>query len=32
MAAIPRVQPYNGPVLLSYGFHPFFLLGSIYAV
>ena len=30
MAAIPRLQPYNGPALLSYGFRPFFLLGSIY--
>jgi uncharacterized protein involved in response to NO len=31
MAAIPRLQPYTGPALLSYGFRPFFLLGSIYA-
>jgi uncharacterized protein involved in response to NO len=31
MAAIPRRQPYAGPALLSYGFRPFFLLGSIWA-
>ena len=31
MAAIPRLKPYAGPVLLSYGFRPFFLLGSIWA-
>ncbi len=28
--AIPRTQPYTGPALLSYGFRPFFLLGSLY--
>jgi uncharacterized protein involved in response to NO len=31
MAQIPRLQPYGGPALLSYGFRPFFLLGSIWA-
>lgn len=31
MAAIPRLKPYAGPALLSYGFRPFFLLGSIWA-
>lgn len=31
MASIPRLRPYSGPALLSYGFRPFFLLGSIYA-
>lgn len=31
MAAIPRLRPYAGPALLSYGFRPFFLLGSIWA-
>ncbi|MFI4998978.1 MAG: NnrS family protein [Reyranellales bacterium] len=31
MPAIPRLKPYAGPALLSYGFRPFFLLGSIYA-
>jgi len=29
--AIPRLRPYDGPALLSYGFRPFFLFGSIYA-
>lgn len=29
--AIPRTQPYTGPALLSYGFRPFFLLGSLYS-
>ena len=28
---IPRLQSYQGPAILSYGFRPFFLLGSIYA-
>lgn len=28
---MPRLRAYDGPVLLSYGFRPFFLLGSIYA-
>jgi uncharacterized protein involved in response to NO len=31
MAPIPRLRPYSGPALLSYGFRPFFLLGSICA-
>jgi len=31
MAPIPRLKPYTGPALLSYGFRPFFLLGSIWA-
>ena len=30
-AAVPRLKPYGGPALLSYGFRPFFLLGSIWA-
>ncbi|MEO5323032.1 NnrS family protein [Mesorhizobium sp. CC13] len=29
--AIPRVRPGNYPAILSYGFRPFFLLGSLYA-
>ena len=28
---VPRLRAYDGPALLSYGFRPFFLLGSIYA-
>jgi uncharacterized protein involved in response to NO len=31
MTAIPRLKPYTGPAVLSYGFRPFFLLGSIWA-
>jgi uncharacterized protein involved in response to NO len=31
MAAVPRLKPYTGPALLSYGFRPFFLFGSIWA-
>lgn len=31
MAAIPRLKPYAGPALLSYGFRPFFLLGAVWA-
>jgi uncharacterized protein involved in response to NO len=31
MAPIPRLQDYAGPALLSYGFRPFFLFGSLYA-
>lgn len=31
MTAIPRVRSYDGLPLFSYGFRPFFLLGSIYA-
>jgi uncharacterized protein involved in response to NO len=29
--AIPRLRAYQGPAILSYGFRPLFLLGSIYA-
>lgn len=29
--AIPRTRPGNYPAILSYGFRPFFLMGSIYA-
>lgn len=29
--AIPRVRPGRYPAILSYGFRPFFLLGSLYA-
>jgi uncharacterized protein involved in response to NO len=29
--AIPRLRNYQGPAILSYGFRPFFLLGSVYA-
>lgn len=29
--AIPRLRAYSGPAILSYGFRPFFLLGSTYA-
>jgi uncharacterized protein involved in response to NO len=28
---VPRLRAYNGPAFLSYGFRPFFLLGSIHA-
>lgn len=28
--SIPRLRQYNGPALLSYGFRPFFLFGSIF--
>lgn len=31
MAPIPRLKDYTGPALLSYGFRPFFLFGSLYA-
>jgi len=31
MAPIPRLQPYQGPALFSYGFRPFFLFGALYA-
>src|SRR5262245_1617670 len=31
MAGIPRLRAYQGPVLLSYGFRPFFLFGAAYA-
>ena len=30
MSAVPRIKPYSGPALLSYGFRPFFLLGSLW--
>ncbi|TGV79155.1 short-chain dehydrogenase, partial [Mesorhizobium sp. M00.F.Ca.ET.158.01.1.1] len=29
--AIPRLRDYSGPAFLSYGFRPFFFLGSLYA-
>jgi len=29
--SIPRLRNYQGPAILSYGFRPFFLLGSVYA-
>ncbi len=31
MSAIPRLKPYQGPALFSYGFRPFFLFGALYA-
>ncbi|MDP2377575.1 NnrS family protein, partial [Reyranella sp.] len=31
MVPIPRLKSYVGPALLSYGFRPFFLLGSTWA-
>lgn len=31
MNAIPRLRGYSGPVLLSYGFRPFFFFGALYA-
>jgi uncharacterized protein involved in response to NO len=31
MTAIPRLRSYAGPAVLSYGFRPFFLLGSLWA-
>jgi uncharacterized protein involved in response to NO len=31
MTPIPRVKPFSGPALLSYGFRPFFLLGALWA-
>jgi len=31
MPPIPRLGPYEGPALLSYGFRPFFLFGALYA-
>lgn len=31
MTSASKQQPYEGPHLLSYGFRPFFLLGSIFA-
>ena len=32
MSAAPRLRAYQGPAILSYGFRPFFLAGSIWAV
>lgn len=29
--AVPRLKPYDGPALLSYGFRPFFFLGPLFA-
>jgi uncharacterized protein involved in response to NO len=29
--AVPRLRSFEGPALLSYGFRPFFLLGSIFS-
>ena len=31
MAPIPRLKPYAGPALFSYGFRPFFLFGALHA-
>lgn len=31
MTPIPKLKPYEGPPLLSYGFRPFFLIGAGYA-
>jgi uncharacterized protein involved in response to NO len=31
MSPIPRLRPYSGPGLFSYGFRPFFLFGALYA-
>ncbi|GGH12921.1 short-chain dehydrogenase [Alsobacter metallidurans] len=31
MSPIPRLRPHVGPDLLSYGFRPFFLFGSLFA-
>jgi uncharacterized protein involved in response to NO len=31
MPPIPRLRPYQGPALFSYGFRPFFLFGALYA-
>ena len=31
MAPIPRLKPYDGLALFSYGFRPFFLFGALYA-
>jgi uncharacterized protein involved in response to NO len=29
--SVPRLRAYKGPAILSYGFRPFFLFGSVYA-
>src|SRR5579872_2501326 len=31
MTAVPRLRAYDGPVILSYGFRPFFFFGPLYA-
>jgi uncharacterized protein involved in response to NO len=31
MTPVPRLKPYDGPTLLSYGFRPFFFLGACQA-
>ena len=31
MTPIPRLRDYSGPAILSYGFRPFFLVGTLYA-
>src|ERR1039457_2760904 len=31
MTAVPRLRAYDGPVILSYGFRPFFFFGALYA-
>ena len=31
MSPIPRLRSFDGPAFLSYGFRPFFLLGSVFA-
>ena len=31
MTPIPRLKPYQGPALFSYGFRPFFFFGACYA-
>jgi len=32
VAVVPRIRPWSGPALLSYGFRPFFLLAGLQAV
>ena len=32
MNAVPRLKAYAGPVLLSYGFRPFFLAAALWAI
>jgi uncharacterized protein involved in response to NO len=31
MTSVPRPRAYDGPVILSYGFRPFFFFGALYA-
>jgi uncharacterized protein involved in response to NO len=31
MTPVPRLRAYDGPVILSYGFRPFFFFGALYA-